>query len=300
MNKTKILFPLMFLAMFLWGTSWPCAKILVEYAPPYIISFWRLFFVSISALFIVLVLRLSFKIDKKSIFFAMLTGLCNAIYSLFHFAGLEFGFAGLGGVLVTTSIPILSFILMQFLRYKEAKRRGIIIKKPPMNQIFGLCLGVLSGAFLLNLTNFTELFSRANIFFLLAAITWVILSMFSKNVKSHPLLLNFYVSLFSFLFFSPILFFDGVFFIFEADFRFFMAMFLVAFLSTAIGTGIYYYGIKILGVVKTNAFNLLVPPSALIMSFFMINEIPSISTVFGTVLALFAIYFINIYKKKEK
>ena len=288
MNKTKILFPLMFLAMFLWGTSWPCAKILVEYAPPYIISFWRLFFVSISALF------------KKSIFFVMLTGLCNAIYSLFHFAGLEFGFAGLGGVLVTTSIPILSFMLMQFLRYKEAKKRGIIIKKPPINQIFGLCLGVLSGAFLLNLTNFTELFSRANIFFLLAAITWVILSMFSKNVKSHPLLLNFYVSLFSFLFFSPILFFDGVFFIFEADFRFFMAMFLVAFLSTAIGTGIYYYGIKILGVVKTNAFNLLVPPSALIMSFFMINEIPSISTVFGTVLALFAIYFINIYKKKEK
>lgn len=290
----------MFFAMFLWGTSWPSSKILVEYAPPYLIAFWRLFFVLISAFLIVLVLRLSFKIDKKSIFFAMLTGLCNAIYSLFHFAGLEFGFAGLGGVLVTTSIPILSFILMQFLRYKEARKRKIIIKQAPKNQIFGLFLGILSGAFLLNLTNFTELFSRANIFFLLAAITWVILSMFSKNVKSHPLLLNFYVSLFSFLFFSPILFFDGVFFIFEADFRFFMAMFLVAFLSTGIGTGIYYYGIKILGVVKTNAFQLLVPPCALLMSFFMLNERPSFSTVFGTALALFAIYFINIYKKKEK
>ena len=75
-------------------------------------------------------------------------------------------------------------------------------------------------------------------------------------------------------------------------------MFLVAFLSTGIGTGIYYYGIKIIGVVKTNAFQLLVPGTALIMSFFMLGERPSISTIFGTILALFAIYFINIYKKK--
>lgn len=290
----------MFFAMFLWGTSWPSSKILVEYAPPYLIAFWRLFFVLISAFLIVLVLRIKLKMDKRSLFFSLIVGICNALYSLFFFSGLEFGLAGLGGVLVTTSIPILSFILMQFLRYKEARKRKIIIKQAPKNQIFGLFLGILSGAFLLNLANFTELFSKANIFFLLAALTWVFLSMFSKNIKAHPLLLNFYVSLFSFIFALPLIFFDGVFFILEADFKFFAFMFLVAFLSTGIGTGIYYYGIKILGVVKTNAFQLLVPPCALLMSFFMLNERPSFSTVFGTALALFAIYFINIYKKKEK
>ena len=193
MSRTKILFPLMFLAMFFWGTSWPSSKILVEYAPPYLITFWRLFFVLISAFLIVLVLRIKLKIDKRSLFFVFIVGICNALYSLFFFTGLEFGLAGLGGVLVTTSIPILSFILVQFLRYKEAKKRKIPLKKPPKNQIFGLCLGILSGAFLLNLANFTELFSRANILFLLAALTWVFLSMFSKNIKAHPLLLNFYV-----------------------------------------------------------------------------------------------------------
>lgn len=290
----------MFFAMFLWGTSWPSSKILVEYAPPYLIAFWRLFFVLISAFLIVLVLRIKLKMDKISLLFSLIVGICNALYSLFFFIGLEFGLAGLGGVLVTTNIPILSFILMQFLRYKEARKRKIIIKQAPKNQIFGLFLGILSGAFLLNLANFTELFSKANIFFLLAALTWVFLSMFSKNIKAHPLLLNFYVSLFSFIFALPLIFFDGVFFILEADFKFFAFMFLVAFLSTGIGTGIYYYGIKILGVVKTNAFQLLVPPCALLMSFFMLNERPSFSTVFGTALALFAIYFINIYKKKEK
>ncbi|EAK4186305.1 EamA/RhaT family transporter, partial [Campylobacter coli] len=55
----------------------------------------------------------------------------------------------------------------------------------------------------------------------------------------------------------------------------------------------------ILGSVKANSFVLITPASALICSFFILDEVPTILTLIGCVLAIFAIYFINIYSKKK-
>lgn len=54
-----------------------------------------------------------------------------------------------------------------------------------------------------------------------------------------------------------------------------------------------------LGSVKANSFVLITPASALICSFFILDEVPTILTLIGCVLAIFAIYFINIYGKKN-
>lgn len=85
---------------------------------------------------------------------------------------------------------------------------------------------------------------------------------------------------------------------FHFEFKFWISMFVVAFLSTIIGTSIYYYGIHILGSVKANSFVLITPASALICSYFILDEVPNALTLLGCALAIGAIYFINIYGKK--
>lgn len=39
--KESYLFILLFIAMFLWGSSWPTSKILANYTDTSIITFWR-------------------------------------------------------------------------------------------------------------------------------------------------------------------------------------------------------------------------------------------------------------------
>ncbi len=86
--------------------------------------------------------------------------------------------------------------------------------------------------------------------------------------------------------------------ILSSDAKFWINMFVVAFLSTVVGTSIYYYGIYILGSVKANSFVLITPASALICSYFILDEVPNALTLLGCALAIGDIYFINIYGEK--
>ena len=163
----------------------------------------------------------------------------------------------------------------------------------PKNEIIGLCLGIISGFFLLNLGSVDELFGKFNTFFVLCAFDWALMSIFTQKIRTNPLVMNFYITLFSLVAFVPIWFEPATYFLFEAPLRFWFHLFCVAILSTLVGTSIYYLGIKELGSAKANSFMLLVPASALICSYFVLGEKPSLLTLFGTALAICAIYLIN-------
>lgn len=290
---------LMVLAMLFWASSWPCSKILVEYAPPHFIAFWRFFFVLLYSLVLIFVFKLSLSFDSKSLGFLLLAGLCNLVYSYFFFAGLNYAYAGKGGVLVTTMTPIFAYLLVLVLKYYKHLRYKEKFGKISKNELIGLILGIISGFFLLDLQGLNSLFAYSNIFFLLAAFDWALMSIFTAKIKLHPLVFNFYVTLIALLGLSPFLLNKELYFLFEADERFWLNLQVVVILSTLTGTIIYYKGIAYLGVVRTNSFLLLVPAFALVLSYFILGEVPSKATIFGAFLAIFAIYLINIYGKKN-
>ena len=352
----------MTLAMLFWGLSWASGKILVEYASAYVIAFWRFFFVLLGLLPLLLALRLPLKLDKKLLKWVILASICNVIYSVLYFAGLNYGAAGKGGVLVTTLTPVFTYLLVLFIVFWQSKKalnstknetlqsktlqnktlqnadalkmpendtsqnnesqRTLINnalqnatatkaltnepsqpKKPtkiPKNEIIGLCLGIISGILLLNLGSIDELFGKFNVFFVLCAFDWALMSIFTQKIRTHPLVMNFYITLFSLVAFVPILFDTQTYFLFNADTRFWLNLFVVAILSTIVGTSIYYLGIKRLGTTRANTFLLLVPASALLCSFVILGEKPSPLTLIGTALAVCAIYLINIYGKKAR
>ena len=87
--------------------------------------------------------------------------------------------------------------------------------------------------------------------------------------------------------------------VFTFESRFWWMMFIVAVLSTAVGTSIYYMGVARVGATQASSFNLLVPATALISSFIILGEIPSVLTLIGGSLAVFATYLINLYQPKH-
>ena len=81
------------------------------------------------------------------------------LYLYLFFKGLTYGFAGVGGVLVPTMIPLVTFVLSVFL----------LRQKVAMKDYIGLTLGVVGGIILLEMWNldWNRLFMSGNIYFLL-------------------------------------------------------------------------------------------------------------------------------------
>ncbi|EOF7244882.1 DMT family transporter [Campylobacter jejuni] len=270
---------------------------LSAYADTSVITFWRFFFVLLGSLMVLGFLRIPLRLEKSILKWVLIAGILNGLYTFVFFIAIKHGLAGKGGVLVTTMIPIFSYLIFMIaiLFQKDKKSTHKITK----SEILGLFLGLLSGFCLLNLGSLEDLFGKFNILFLTCSFIWALIAVFNHKAKgAHPLAINFYINLISVLMFSWILFDVKSYEIFHFEFKFWISMFVVAFLSTIIGTSIYYYGIHILGSVKANSFILITPASALICSYFILDEVPNALTLLGCALAIGAIYFINIYGKK--
>lgn len=294
--KNSVFYILLVIAMSFWGASWAASKVLVEYASADVVTFWRFFFALIASIPIVILLKIPLRIDKNAFKFLFLAAICNCLYSLLYFVALRFGSAGKGGVLVTTLIPVFAYLLtFGFYKFKKDSTQKM---KP--NEILGLLLGIVAGGCLLNLGSMQQLFGKFNTFFVLCALDWAVLTLICRNLRIHPVAINLYITLFSVLLFSPIFAFEPTMFsVFEFEFRFWLMLFVVAVLSTAVGTSIYYLGVARVGATQASSFNLLVPATALLSSFVILGEIPSVLTLVGGSIAVFATYLINLYQPKH-
>ena len=248
--------------------------------------------------FVLSFLKIPLRLEKNALKWVLIAGVLNGLYAFVFFIAIKHGLAGKGGVLVTTMIPIFSYLIFVIAIFFQKDKKST--HKITKSEILGLFLGLISGLCLLNLGSMEELLGKFNALFLSCAFIWALMAVFTHKAKgTHPLAINFYINLMSLLMFSWVLFDLKSYEIFQFDFKFWINLFVVAFLSTVVGTSIYYYGIHILGSVKANSFVLITPASALICSFFILDEVPTILTLIGCVLAIFAIYFINIYGKKK-
>lgn len=294
-NK-NIFYILMFLAMAGWGASWVNAKVLSAYINEYELIFLRNIFTIVTLIPVLIFTRKYFYINKRSLMLAVLASVIMIVYMKCYFLGTKFGTASLGGALVTTLIPINTFLIMALFFGRKILRKDF----------FALGIGALGVLTMLNVWTFSveQIFTIENMYFLGASILWPALTITSSKItKTSPMVFTLYMYIITTI--IVILFFMDVKDIkFETyDSIFWINILGLAVISTTFSTSIYFIGIEKLGTNEVSSFVFLVPLFAILLSVIFLDEKINLSIIIGTALTLFAVKILNniqIFKKKEK
>ena len=291
-NKT-LFYILMLVAMFAWGAAWINTKILTSYVNEFELIFIRYSLTTLSMIPIILYLKKSFHIDLRSLFLVFLSAVVLLFCMKYSILGTKLGTASLGGALVTVLIPINTFIFLSFLNKKIIERKDVL----------ALSLGAFGVLIMLNVfsLNADNIFTLYNLYFVLAALLWPLISIISsKSKRISPIVYTFYLYLF-----TSIL--DAVFFV---DFKtiktedfdtvFYLNMAIIILAATTFGNTIYFLCIEKLGAKEANSFIFLVPFSAISLGAIFLDESISISIIIGTILTLIAVKLLNNISFKRK
>ncbi|MFV0481506.1 MAG: DMT family transporter [Campylobacteraceae bacterium] len=276
---------LIFFSMLAWGMSWTNMKILYEYIGTKELVFLRYFVSAVASFFIVLALRLDFKISKRTLFVSFVAGFITSIYTALIFIGTSLGTASVAGSFINTLSPIVTFVLL-VLFFK---------KKMFKVDVFALFLGFIGSMLILGIWKFDteKILTIYNLYFVLGAFLWSVLTILSSfsNAKS-PVIFTFYMYLFVAILsfpFSDITSFDFS----KTDFRFWANLLCVSVVSTSLATSFFFLGAKQLGSSEVSSFMFLVPFSSIFCGAIFLGESVSIWMIFGVLLNIFAIYIIN-------
>lgn len=280
------------MAMFMWGLGWPAGKIVSSYGSAISIALIRYIVIILCMLVIFLVFKISFKIDLKGLSYLIASGIILASYSYVFIAGLQKGSAGAGGVLVTTINPMFAYLI------------GLIISKqiPVKREVFGLFIGLIAGAFLLNLwTSFDEIFKPGNIYFLSCALIWAIMSKFTSKGSRYGTSFAFsfwmyFITLVCLIIIGDLSEVKNI--IVNGDSFFWRNMIYFGSGAAAFATSFYFFATTRIGAERASSFIFLVPFSAALSSFLFLGEIIYMHTIIGGVLGMIAVFIIN--KKPPK
>lgn len=285
----------MFLAMAGWGASWVNAKVLSSYINEYELIFLRNFFTIVTLIPILVFTRKYFYINKRSLALAVLASIIMIAYMKCYFLGTKFGTASLGGALVTTLIPINTFIIMALFFKKK------IVKK----DYFALAIGAIGVMTMLNVWSFSseQIFTIQNMYFLGASILWPALTITSSKItKTSPMVFTLYMYIITSIM-VVIFFTDSLELNYSSyDEIFWLNILGLAVISTTFSTTVYFIGIEKLGTNEVSSFIFLVPLFAILFSVIFLKEHLSISLLIGTILTLIAVKILNnikIFKKRQ-
>ena len=277
----------MLLAMTAWGASWPSGKMIADAAAPEVLIFWRFTLTFLTFIPIMILIKKPLKLDGKSLLQVALGSIFIIAYNKFYFTGLRYGLAGAGGVLVTTLNPIFTFLLMIiFFRQKISSRETV-----------GILLGLTGGLILVEIwgISLNRLLLSGNLFFILAALSWASLSITSQRSGNYmsTLVFSFYV----FGFAAVIDFFlalpCGILAPLKFGMVFWLNLVYLSLFATTFATTIYFFAAAKIGSHRASSYIFLVPFSAVLISWMVLDERPKISTILGGIIAVFAVYLIN-------
>lgn len=278
---------MLILSMFFWGLGWPSAKVLTHYSSAVNFAVYRYIVVFATILLTLLVLRVKIKIKKEGIPFVLYSGTLLALYSYFFFMGLRNGAAGAGGVLVTTLNPIIAYTLGMALDRKWPTRK----------EGLGLVLGLIAGLVLLKVwSNTAAVLDGGNLYFLLAAFTWAIMSKFTSRGASYGSSLSF--SLWQYLITLICLLPLANFQEFGAalqikDMAFWGNLIFSSVFVTSLATTVYFLATTRLGAEKASSYIFMVPLAAALSAWFFVGERILPHTIAGGILGIVAVYVIN-------
>ena len=284
---SKFLIVAIITSMFLWGLSWPSGKVLAGYCTAINFSVYRYIIVIVTLLCLLFAMKVRLWVKKEGIPSLLISGVLLAIYSYFFFIGIKNGSAGAGGVLVTTLNPIMAYTI------------GIFInrKLPTRNESAGLILGVAAGSILLQVwSNTHAIFESGNIYFLIASLTWAVMSKFTSKGARYgaSAAFSFWQYLITLLCLLPLM--DVHEFQLVSSIKdalFWGNLVFSAAIVTALATTIYFYATTKLGAEKASSFIFLLPLAAAVSTWLLLGEHIKLNTIIGGALGMAAVYMIN-------
>lgn len=294
-NK-NIFYIMLFFAMVCWGGSWVNVKFLALYIDEFETMTFRYVITAVSMIPLMIILKKSFKISLKNFILVTITSIVLIAYMKYFYLGVKLGTASLGGSLVTSLIPINTFIIMAFLKAKEVTKKDT----------FALGLGAIGVMTILHVWTFEseKIFVTYNLYFILASIFWPIVTILSsKAINISPITFTFHMyivtSVLNLIFFVDLGSIDYS----SLDSIFWINMLSISILASTFANTIYFLGIEKLGASEVSSFIFLVPFAAITLSAIFLQEEITYSIVIGTILTLIAVKILNnikIFRRKEK
>ncbi len=287
MNRNLKFMFFMILAMAIWGGSWVCGKII-----SHDLHFQKLALVRFLLTFVffippVVFLKENLRIGGARAFQIFIGSLFYTLYSQTFFLGLTRGAAGLGGVLVSALIPLMTFFFVSVMSRKRIR----------LAETAGLCMGLVGSLIILRFWNLdlNSLLLSGNLFFILGAALWSGVTINSQRAQSNVSIwvYSFYLNGFSMLiqmiFVAPYGFTGFL----VPDPSFWLYMLYLTLVSAVFATSIYFYATTHIGSHKASAFTFMVPASAMMLSWIFLAEVPEFSTLCGGLLSVGAVYLIQ-------
>ena len=290
MNKSHfpiLLYTLMILAMATWGLSWTNAKVLSDYGPSSVVAFWRFFFSSIAMIPVLWLTGNDFRVTRQGMKYIFPGAVFISLYNIFFFVGTDRGSASVGGIIVPTFNPVITFIISVLLLKQVFSRKDII----------GLVLGFTGGVIVLQAWTLSleQMIANGNLYFICASISWGILSIISGRSHGHvsTLSFSFWVYTISALIYLGVTWNKDILLIFTYDWIFWVNMFFLSAGAMVFGTTVYFLATTRLGPEKASAFIFMVPVTALLFSVLLIGERLEVTTMIGGIMTMTAVYLIN-------
>ena len=276
---------LLLLAMLFWGGGWTALKILTYELPMDIIIFWRFFLMSLSFIPIVYFFKEPFVVSRGSLKYIFASSIFNIAFMVSAFFGIKYGLAGAGSVIITSLSPLMTFILVA-LFYK---------KKITPFQFFGLIIGIIGGFIILELNDLHLFFSSSNIYFVLCAIIWAVVTILSQRSHKyiHPIHYSFAISIVATITAFIYSYHSNLLSVFEQGFAFWLALIYLAVFGQTIATTIFFMASGKIGSQNTSSFMFLVPIFALFSAWLVLDEKMQLHIIIGGIISMLAVYFIN-------
>lgn len=286
-KNERMLLVVMLISMCIWGISWSSAKVLSDYGSATEIACIRFAFVPLALFPFMKIMKIDLRIKKEGIPHLLGAMVFMILYSIAFFEGLKMGDPGKAGVLVTTTIPLLSYLL------------GVIINKklPTRTELIGLGLGLFAGCILLNVfLEPKQVFASGNIYFLLGALNWAIIGRITSQANKFgtPIAFNFWMNVLIVIGFLLIADLKEVLTIVKTgDTKFWLNTLYFGFINTAFATTFYLYATAKIGAEKASSFIFIVPATAMIGSWILLDETIETHTIIGGIVAIIAVFIVN-------
>lgn len=274
-----------------WGGTFIAGKIVAQDVQPFSAAFLR--FAIASAFLVLITWRVEGKlprIERSLVLPIFLLGLTGVFaYNVFFFKGLQSIDAGRAALIIALNPVMISLLSSIF--FKE--------ELTPI-KIIGILLSVIGAMTVISRGNPLHLFQghlgwgELNIFG--CVLSWVSFSLIGKSVlgKISPLISICYSSLAGTAALIVPAMLEGLWTFLPSYLSItWLGLFYLGFFGTVLGFVWYYEGIKKIGPTKAGLFINVVPLSAVVLAFFLLNEPLTLSLLIGAILVSTGIYLTN-------
>jgi drug/metabolite transporter (DMT)-like permease len=290
---------LLVLAMICWGGSWVSAKIVISFAPPFTVGFFR--FLTASLLFLPILLVTHQKsirsYTRREVYFFFSLGLVGVFgYGSLFLIGMQFTTSAQGAIIAgvnPTTVSLLAFLLLKERLAPKWRYSGFLFS------FLGIVVLVGVQAFL----EFQIGYVVGNLILLFGMLIWGLYSILAKTrMKTHSALETTAMG----IFFGTMLFFPGA--MIEqfwtlpimTDPAFWVNVLYMGIFVTVLGFLFYFLGIKNLGASKAAVFISLVPVFGSLFSILLLSEPFYPTFLIGLILVIIGIFVINYPRGMQK